>query len=533
MSHEERASGYELIKEKIALDHRIGRETTQVLLEGDLIVPDVKPDMAVVLQTDAKVLIDRVDAGSDRVNFVGKMEVQILYLAKGSEKPVHSMGAVTQIDDFLNMDGVSKEAWVEATADIANVEYKMMNDRKISYRAVVDITVLCEKTIEHEVVMHIKDVPSDQLLKNNLTLSRRVENKTDRFHVKDDLVIPAGKPAILEILQCNAVVANKEVRTQNGRASVSAELVVTTLYRGDNDSNLIEFAEHEVPFNGSVELGVSKDEMTADITLFIQDQYVHVRADADGEDRVIELEVTLGVIAKVHGQESFDILEDAHCINKRLKMTKAPIRYPKAVCRNKNQTPIKEVVQLDEQCPDILQIFSVKGRARVDDTKIIADKVVVEGIVEAEALYVAENDQTPLYCYKTIIPYRQTIETKGSSPMPDLGMMASVDAGVDHVSFNMLSGREMELRFLLSFNTQVTREIETNMITGISFEDMDKAELDSTASMTVYVAQKGDVLWKVAKKYNTSVDELMLINDIEDPHKLIPGQKLLILKRVC
>ena len=61
---------------------------------------------------------------------------------------------------------------------------------------------------------------------------------------------------------------------------------------------------------------------------------------------------------------------------------------------------------------------------------------------------------------------------------------------------------------------------------------MDRAEIDGMASMTVYVIQPGDTLWKVAKRYNTSIDEILAINDIEDPDRVYPGQKLLILKKI-
>ncbi len=520
---------YELVRERIVLDEKIAKETTQVLLEGDLIVPDVKPDVSVVLQAEAKASIDRVDAGSNRVNFAGKLSVQVLYLARGSEKPVHSLTLVTPIDDFLNIEGVGKDTWVEVTTHITNLDYKMINDRKINYRAVVDVCAQCECTNEHDIITHINNVPENQLLKSNLLINRRVDNKVERFVVKDEMPLPSGKPNIREILQCSISVANKEVRMHNGRVAVNGELLVSTLYRGDNDTSIIEFVEHEMPFNGSLELSGAKEDMMADVTLSVIEQYVQPIQDNDGEERVLEVEVSMSAMVKVHCQESMEILEDAHCINKNLVINKTPMQYPKLICRNKNQSPIKEVVQLTDECPDILQIFRVKGRAIVDDVSIIDDKVVVEGAIEASVLYVAENDQMPLYSHNTMVPYRQTIETKGALP----GMMPELSASVDHVAFNMLSGREMELRFLLSFNTQVFNVMEMNMVTDISFEDMDKAVLDSMASMTIYVVQKEDTLWHIAKKYNTSVDELMSVNDIEDPQRVPAGQRLLILKKVC
>jgi nucleoid-associated protein YgaU len=198
------------------------------------------------------------------------------------------------------------------------------------------------------------------------------------------------------------------------------------------------------------------------------------------------------------------------------------------VCRNKNQCPIKEVLTLDESCPDILQIFRVKGVANADDLKIMEDKVIVEGIIDTNVLYVAESDDTPLYSFNAIIPYRQVIETRGSNKNMDV----ELDITIDHIGFNMLSGREVEVRFLITFNTKITEERETSMITDVEIFDMDKSLIDNVASMTVYIVSEGDNLWQIAKKYNTRIDDLVNVNELSDENNLETGQKLLILKKV-
>jgi hypothetical protein len=517
----------DLAKEKIFLDESVGNETTQLMLEGDMIVPDVKPDMALLLQTDARVTIDRCEASADRVNFVGRLQIQALYVAKTAEKPVHTMSMTQNIDDFINIDGVSKDMWVTAKAEIANIDYKMLNDRKVNYRAVLNVSVQAERSDVHEMVVHIQDIPESQLLKSNLAVSRTIDQKNERFTVKDQFSIPSGKPNIREILSCTAAITSKDSRILNGRINLTGELLITTLYKGDTDDSLIEFVENNIPFNGPIDMHEVREDMFADTRLQIIDQYAQVRADADGEDRVIEMDITVGAQLKVFSTDSMMILEDAYCINKNLDMTREAIRYPRLVCRNRNQVPIKEVVQLNGGCPDMLQIFRVKGQPHLDDVKVIDDKCIVEGIIDTDILYVAESDATPLYSYRAVIPYRQIIEAKGATP----SMKVNMDIAIDHVAFNMLSGRETEVRFLLTFNTQVIEEKETNVITGISFNDMATEALANMASMTVYVVQSGDTMWKIAKRYNTPLDELLSVNDIENPLRISAGQKLLILKK--
>ena len=61
---------------------------------------------------------------------------------------------------------------------------------------------------------------------------------------------------------------------------------------------------------------------------------------------------------------------------------------------------------------------------------------------------------------------------------------------------------------------------------------MTKEEMDAYPSMTVYQVKKGDSLWSLAKRYNTTVKDIQELNDIEVPESLREGQKVIILKKV-
>ena len=261
--------------------------------------------------------------------------------------------------------------------------------------------------------------------------------------------------------------------------------------------------------------------------LQLLDQQVTVRTDDDGEDRALEVEVSIGVEMKVHSAETLQMLEDAYIINQQLDCEKTVVRYPQLVCLNRNQTHVKEVVAIGGNDPDILQIIRVKGQAYLDEVQAVEDKIIVEGAISADILYVAQSDAMPLAGHRAMVPYRQVIEARGASP----GMAVNVDASIEHVIFNMLSPREIEVRFQMTFNTQVTGQAEVCIVENVEIKDMPPDALTDQPSMTVYVVQNGDNAWKIAKKYNMPLDELTAVNELENHMKITAGQKLLILKK--
>ena len=52
------------------------------------------------------------------------------------------------------------------------------------------------------------------------------------------------------------------------------------------------------------------------------------------------------------------------------------------------------------------------------------------------------------------------------------------------------------------------------------------------ACAVIYMVQPGDTLWKIAKRYRTTVEDILAINEIENPDLIYPGQKLLIIKQI-
>ena len=51
---------------------------------------------------------------------------------------------------------------------------------------------------------------------------------------------------------------------------------------------------------------------------------------------------------------------------------------------------------------------------------------------------------------------------------------------------------------------------------------------DKKSSITIYVVGKEDTLWKLAKKYSCTMQELQKINNLDDDYVLQQGEKLII-----
>ena len=146
---------WDLEKKKITLDQQAGKESSQILLEGDVIVPDNKPDIEQILRCSGIVQLQEAKGNEDRVNFSGELLLSILYQGKKSIKPINGMEASLPIEDIIHIDGIDQNADITLSAVLNHLDCKLLNDRKINIKAVITVTAEATTSYVGEIIEYI------------------------------------------------------------------------------------------------------------------------------------------------------------------------------------------------------------------------------------------------------------------------------------------------------------------------------------------------------------------------------------------
>lgn len=517
----------ETMKESIFSTATIEAQSLQIPLQEDVIVPDVKPDIERILQSDAKVMFDDMNIDGGRVKFSGKVDCNVLYLSEGPNKTVHNMSITFTIDEYINVDDVRGEALYHLDGFVENIRIEKLNSRKLNINCILDVGVVTEEKLAKSIITGAEGLEDLQIRKSPFETRQLVINKEEKFIVKDEMAVPTGKANINEVLWCDITLKNKEVKVLDDKVAVKGDLHVCILYSGENEEHQLEFIEKEVPFNGIVESYGSTQEMYTNTDIKISKYYLQVMPDLDGEDRVIEIEVVAEMNVKVYCIESKDIITDLYSPTKELLLATEPAKFQNMVFKNQMKANVSESIGLRDDLPDIMQVLYVNADSKVEDIEIMDNQVIAEGVIFTKVFYVGADDNNPLCSFDEIIPFRQVIEARDARDYHKV----EIKAEVEHASCNMLSGREVELRCVMGFDTNVLDEHEMNLIVGIEESDKDMEFIEKLPSVVIYVVQPDDSLWDIAKRYNTSIGELMMINELES-EAVSPGEKILVVKKL-
>jgi LysM repeat protein len=89
-----------------------------------------------------------------------------------------------------------------------------------------------------------------------------------------------------------------------------------------------------------------------------------------------------------------------------------------------------------------------------------------------------------------------------------------------------VEGNSIAIKATVMLSGKILYEMNKEFISDIVEEEGDVPQ--KKASITIYVVGEGDTLWDLAKKYNTTVNDLIKINKIEEPEHIGRGHKLIV-----
>ncbi len=518
----------ELVKEAVRLNQPIGEDTIQTIVENDIIVPDVKPDITRILLLDGDSWIDSAEAASDKVLISGTVRYKILYVSDDSEQPIKSINSASGFQYSMEIPDTRQGMQCRVQCDIEHMEYEVINSRKVNVKAILNLSGKTTDQIERQITQDFDGLEDIQVLRNSISVNSYIGNSEISCSVDESLEIPAGKPTMLEILRNDAKITAKDFKVADDKIVAVGELYISTLYIADDEVRGIQFMEHEIPFTQSIDLPGVDEDSYCDISYDLGEVVCLAQEDSDGELRRVKCEAMVKLYAECFEKKEVELVEDAYSPYFRVSIEKEDLELQELVSENEGQITVKEAIEIDVDAPDISELFNVLGKLSLSGGEITDDRVTVEGVVVSNILYLTDNEEEPVFCASHEIPFRHSMEAKGVKD----GMGLAVEMDIEHSGYNIVSTKEVEVRFVIALKTRVDRQVTVPVVVKALEQPQDENRLTLQPSVTIYFTRQGDTLWKVAKKYSTTVEELIMNNDLEDISVLKGGEQLIIPRKL-
>ncbi len=506
----------ELIKESVTMNETLYADRSQVYVEGDIIVPDVKPDILKILQVDAVSSVTSKELTDGRLTVAGKVNLTILYIPEREGDSIKSITSVFDFSERIERQGITDQVMVSLDTDVERVEFNLINSRKLSVKStvVLDCRICGEKNLEF--VTGIEDGDAE-CMRSALNINSIITNEEHEFVIRENMEVPSGKVSIGELLKVDAKITDKETKAITGKLVAKGVLNMCVLYVGDGGS--IEFMEADIPFTEVFDADNLNEDMDCSLDFEICELHYETEEDSDGDIRILNIELL--VAAKIRASENMavDMVSDFFCPAYNTKLIYDDMDFDEVIARPRAQNTLREVIAVDNKLPQISGVYNVITKTVI--TKAAADngRIAAEGRIEAYILYLTDNAQSPVYSIRKEIPFSYLLDAPEVKP----GMECRIRAEVEHTSYSLNVANEVELRCMLVISAEAVEKRTVRLITDCAVEPMENKK-----GIVIYFIQSGDTMWNIAKRYCVSVEDILQYNHLSAEDKLSIGEKLII-----
>lgn len=513
-------SKIDVIKENIQFEQLLRESNTTAMLNDEYLIPDTHPDVEKVLMIEAKPSITSKEIMGDKIVVEGIVEYNLLYLAKEENTVVSSVNYSQKFNSSLNLEEAEHKVVCEVECRVEHIEGKIINERKVSIDGVLSFNWEMYKGKELELIKDVEGAEGVEILKKNEVINNTNANESIDIAGKSVIRVSMDKPQISKILKSKMNLHKKEIKIGEDKVYCGCYCKLTILYLS-NESKDIYSLEDNIYLSKEVEVtGVTPDMMViADFD--IKNKDITVEEDDLGEARIINTEVSVNCNVKIFSKKNVDIVIDAYS-------PKFPIEILKDECEigmiqgvYNTESIVKDNIYMNEGDMMPERIITFSGKAIITEKSITDDKIMVGGYVSVNVIYKINDEEKYLDKVSGDIPFNISIEANGVND----NMKALVKANIENMDV-AIEANTIAVKATLTMTAKVLFEVKKEFVKDVL--EGDGEEVEKKASITIYVVSKGDTLWNLAKKYSTTVDEIIRINELEDGNSLIPGEKLLI-----
>ena len=500
-------------KEKLSINKLVAEKREIIFAEGDMIVPDSKPDILNTICTSGVVSIYKKEVQEEKMRIDGTINTYIMYMPDGSEDTVRGLNASLDFSENIGIQNC-KEGMDDITdIKIKSIEAKVLNGRKISIKATLEVNVRIYSKEEVEIINNMENADNIQILKEDLTVNSLVGSGETKIYAKDNIPIDSIDN-LAEILKAEINLVDKDIKISYNKVLTKAEAEVTFMYL--TEDNRINKVTYKIPVVGFIDIQDVTEENLCDVNYEIRNIVIKPNSQ---EEHSIYVEIEIQAKCSVYEIKQINLIQDMYSPTENLNFETKQILTMTEKQSVKNIKQIREKINLNDVENESL--IDVDVEPNIIKENKINTKILYEGEMNLRFIFV--NQRMQIDIKETKIPFEYTVENLQNGESLNTNNCLEIKSK----DFIIQDGGDINCNIDMETNTNMYRTANINMIDSIQ-EEGEREEQDY--SIMMYIVKKGDTLWKIAKEFGSTIDGIARVNGIEDKNLIFPGQKLFIPK---
>lgn len=508
----------EIIKDILKVDELQGQEEIESLVEGEIYLNQGDAEIGNVLWTDGKIEILSTKIVQDKILVNGLVKFKVVYKSNEEDVNIYSLETNGDFREEIEIEGITEDMTVKVKSNLEYIESNLEEDRKVSLKAFINLFGKVEQANVMEIIEEVNEGENLQLLKEKIKYND-VFDKVDSYAlVQEAFELEDHQPDIDEILKIDMNPYEKEFTISTDRIIISGIVEYSLIYFGGNKLNSIK---KEIPFTHFLEIENVDENSKCQLNMEVVNGEYELKENLDGDLKVIDIESKVKIIGKVYEQKEKEVITDAYSTSRKINLETEEIR----LMENIKDITDREDISKEFKEGVFKEIFGIEGNPKIIGSNYMEDKIMIEGLLSLN-IYYLDNIKDEITTLQDEIPFKSYITAE------ELGkdVLINIDPSLEKLNYS-LEDNILIVDGTIKNQISINRERKANIISKIEETDeiIDKKD---GPSIIIYIVQRDDILWDISKRYNTTVEEIMLANNIDSPDTLMPGEKIIIEKQI-
>lgn len=504
-------------KDNICINKLLCEKKELVFVEEDIIVPDTKPDILNAININGNVCTYKKELQEDKVRLEGSVDTYIMYLPDSKEDNLRALKANVDFSKSINVKGCKEGMILICDSLIKDMECKVLNGRKVKVKIGIEFTIKLYSNEEVEIINRINNVEDIQTLDENFNINSLIGNGSTRVYVKDTLNIEQNDE-IAEVLKTDINLVDSDIKTSYNKVLAKSEASIKIMYL--TEDNRINFVEGKIPVVGFIDMPNINEENICDTNYELKN--IMIRPNPS-EEHSIYVELEYEVMCMTYEKKSLNLIQDLYSPTMSLKFNQKNIATTTQKIILEKSFNITSKINIEELKDG--DVLDVEVCPNLHKEKIENNKIIYEGELSVNFIFSTGENNSNINSKVSKLPFEFESSTDDVCDLDNINTRAVVLSK----KFDKKSDGDIDCNIEVGFRTEINKNANINIIDNIEFSD-DRESTDEYDSLVLYIVMPGDTLWKIAKRFNTTIDEIAITNGIEDRNKIYAGQKLYIPK---
>ena len=291
-----------------------------IVAEGDVIIPDIKPDILSTINTSGTICIYKKEVLEGKIRIDGGVQVYIMYLADDENSNVRGINTVIDFTKVIDMEKVSPSMNLETDIKLKDIECKILNGRKVNIKVNIDVSVNVYSNEDIEFIREIENRNDIQVLNKPTNIDSLLGSGNTKVYAKDTIGIESTDN-LAEVMKTNINIINREVKTSYNKILAKADMLVNIVYL--TDDNRINEVKWQIPVMGFIDMQNISDDNLCNTSYEIKNILIKPN---NVDEHSIYVEVELEISCNVYEKRELDIIQDLYSPTRSLNFRQKQVK---------------------------------------------------------------------------------------------------------------------------------------------------------------------------------------------------------------